>query len=79
MDTKIKTVVDGKIKEYDILLKFTSNDTNKKYVFYTDKLQDKIFISYYTIDKDLYVLTPIKNQEEIDMCMQILNDIKDYK
>ena len=76
MDKRIKTVKDGKIIEYNILLEFTSNDNGKKYIFYTDELNKNIYISYYRIENDLYILEPIKNQEEIDMCMNILEDLK---
>ena len=70
------TIKDGKIIEYNILLEFTSNDNGKKYIFYTDELNKNIYISYYRIENDLYILEPIKNQEEIDMCMNILEDLK---
>ena len=79
MDKKFKTVDNGNIKEYNILLEFTSNDTNKKYIFYTDESNKHIYISYYKIENDLYILTPITNQEEIDMCKNILEDIKNNK
>lgn len=79
MDKKFKTIENGNTKEFDILLEFTSGDTKKKYIFYTDELRKEIYISYYKVEDDLYVLTPIKNQDEIDMCRNILEDIKNYK
>lgn len=79
MNKKLKTLENGIIKEYDILLEFTSNDTNKKYIFYYDGNKKEIFISYYRIEGDLYILTPIKNEGEINMCKNILEDIKNYK
>lgn len=71
----IKTIINGKIEEYEVLLKFISNITNKKYIFYTDKLCRKIFISYYSEENGLYTLTPILNKDEYDMCLNILNGI----
>ena len=47
MNKKFKTIENDSIVEYDILLEFTSKDTNKKYVFYTDKNKKNIYISYY--------------------------------
>jgi len=79
MNKKLKTVENGNIKEYSILLEFTSNDTNKKYIFYYDENNKQIYISYYRIEDNLYILTPIKDEEEINMCKNILEDIKNYK
>ncbi len=78
MNKKLKTVENGIIKEYNILLEFTSNDTNKKYVFYYNENKNEIYISYYRIDGEFYILTPIKDEEEINMCKNILEDIKNY-
>lgn len=79
MDKKIKTEKDGEIVEYNILLEITSNDNGKKYIFYTDESNKQIYISYYRIEDDLYILEPINNQKEVDMCMNILEDIQNYK
>ncbi len=78
MNKKLKTVENGIIKEYNILLEFTSKDTNKKYVFYYNENKNEIYISYYRIDGEFYILTPIKDEEEINMCKNILEDIKNY-
>ena len=79
MNKSFKTVEKGTIIEYDILLEFTSKDTNKKYVFYTDKKNSNIYISYYKVENDIYILTPIENQDEINMCKEILEEIKNNK
>lgn len=79
MNKSFKTVEKGTIIEYDILLEFTSKDTNKKYVFYTDKKNNNIYISYYKVENDIYILTPIENQDEINMCKEILEEIKNNK
>lgn len=83
---KIITVKDGNILEYSVVIEFTSKDTNKKYVAYTNDERDengntKVFLATYEIDKnnnDFYILTPIETQEEIDMFNSILQDIKGY-
>lgn len=79
MDKKIKVIENGKVKQYNILLEFSSDDTNKKYIFCADTTNDKIYISYYKKKNDLYILMPIENQEEIEMCMNILKDIREYQ
>lgn len=80
-----KTIVikeDNKLKQYEVIIEFTSNITNKNYIAYTDGIKDelnnlKIYISYYEKDDDIYILNPITNQEEINMVNNILNEIKD--
>ena len=79
MDKKFITIEDGVEKTYDIILEFTSNDTKKQYVFYTDKNQSNICVAYYKVENDMYILNPIENKDEIDMCKNILEDIKNYK
>ena len=79
MNKSFKTVENGTMVEYDILLEFTSKDTNKKYIFYTDKKTQKIYISYYKVKDDIYILMPIKNQNEINMCKEIVEEIKNNK
>ena len=37
----------------------------------------KIFVSNYRIENNDYVLYPIENQEELDMCNEILNDLRE--
>ena len=74
MNKQAITVENGVKKVYEILLEFTSNDTNKKYVIYHDG--EKLNAAYYEIDNDLYIIKPIESQEEIDMCKNIIEDIK---
>ena len=38
---KIITVKDGNILEYNVVIEFTSKDTNKKYVAYTNDERDE--------------------------------------
>lgn len=79
MGKRFKTVEKDAIVEYNILLEFTSKDTNKKYIFYTDKDNKTIYISYYRVKNDIYILTPIENQDEINMCKNILEEIKNNR
>lgn len=66
-------------KTYDIILEFTSNDTKKQYVFYNDDEKKEIYVAYYKIENDMYILNPIVNNDEIEMCKNILEDIKNNK
>ena len=79
MDKKLITMENGVKKTYDIILEFTSNDTKKQYVFYNDKEKKEIYIAYYKIENNMYILSPIVNNDEIEMCKNILEDIKNSK
>lgn len=76
MDKKLITVENGVKKTYDIILEFTANDTKKQYVFYSDGENKDIYMAYYKIENDMYILTPILDKEEKEMCKSILEDIK---
>ena len=76
MDKKLLTKENGVIKEYDILLEFIKEDTKKQYVFYSDADKKQIYMAYYKIENDLYILMPIVNEEEIEMCKDIIEEIK---
>ena len=76
MNKKLVTKENGVIKEYDIILEFTKEDTKKQYVFYSDVNKKEIYMAYYKIENDLYILMPIENKDEIDMCKDILEEIK---
>ena len=76
MNKKLVTKENGVIKEYDIILEFTKEDTKKQYVFYSDRNKKEIYMAYYKIENDLYILMPIENKDEIDMCKDILEEIK---
>ena len=78
---KIINVEIGKKVEYEVLMQFTSKKTSKKYLIYTNNKKNKynkleIFASYYRMENNNYFLYPIQNQEEIDMCNGILNDLR---
>ena len=82
MDKQILTKVNGEIKKYDIIIDFTSNDTNKNYVFYTDNTKNEngeviIYMGSYIIEDELYVISPIKTDEEKELCNNILRDLKE--
>lgn len=82
MKKKLITVENGNKVEYNIIVEFTSKNNNKHYVAYTNNKKNKdghleVLIAYYTIEQDLYVLTPITNSEEIEMVNSILNELRD--
>lgn len=82
MDKQLLTKVNGEIKKYDIIIDFTSNDTNKNYVFYTDNTKNEkgeliIYMGSYIIEDDLYVINPIETDEEKELCNNILRDLKE--
>lgn len=82
MDKQLLTKVNGEIKKYDIIIDFTSNDTNKNYIFYTDNTKNEngeviIYMGSYIIEDDLYVINPIETDEEKELCNNILRDLKE--
>lgn len=82
MDKQLLTKVNGEIKKYDIIIDFTSNDTNKNYVFYTDNTKNEngeviIYMGSYIIEDELYVINPIETDEEKELCNNILRDLKE--
>ena len=82
MKKRFVNIENGKKVEYEILMQFTSKKTLKKYLIYTNNKKNKdclleIFLSNYRMENNNYFLYPIENQEEIDMCNGILNDLRD--
>lgn len=82
MDKQLLTKVNGEIKKYDIIIDFTSNDTNKNYVFYTDNTKNAngeliIYMGSYIIEDELYIINPIETDEEKELCNNILRDLKE--
>lgn len=82
MDKQLITKENGEIKKYDIIIDFTSNDTNKNYVFYTDNTKnDKgeliIYMGSYVIEDDLYIINPIETDEEKELCNNVLKNLKE--
>lgn len=77
------TVTDkeGKKTKYEILFTFTSEDTEKKYIVYTDNSVDKegfikTFASIYeedASDEDKIKLTPIEDEKEWALVEKLLN------
>lgn len=83
MSKKIFNIENGQKIEYEVLMQFTSKTTSKKYLVYTnnkrntdDKLE--IFVSNYIVNNDNdYILYPIEDKKEIDMCNEILKDLRE--
>ena len=66
-------------KEYDILLTFDLEVTNKNYMAYTDNSKDekgntKIFVSSFDPKEDEYKLNPLSD-EEYDMCKEVIETL----
>lgn len=80
MERIFVTIENGKKVEYDIIIQFTSNENGKKYIAYTNNKKNsagkiEILCAYYEIQDDLYILTPIINEDEIVMFNQILKEL----
>lgn len=81
MNKQLLTKVNNEVKKYDIILEFTSKETNKNYVFYTDNTKDVnnnliIYSGTYIIEDGFYVIRKIETEEEMEMCNNILKDLK---
>ena len=66
-------------KEYDILLTFDLEESNKNYMAYTDNSKDengntKIFVSSFDPNEDEYKLNPLSD-EEYDMCKEVIESL----
>ena len=82
MKKKFVNIENGQKVEYEILMQFTSKKTSKKYLIYTNNKKNndgklEIFVSNYRMENNNYFLYPIENQEELDMCNEILNDLRE--
>ena len=79
-DLNYFTVTDskGKETEYEILFTFESEDTNKKYIVYTDNEKDKdgmikTYASIYEEDGDMLKLSKIEDDKEWNVVEKLLN------
>lgn len=82
MSKKIFNIENGQKIEYEVIMQFTSKTTAKKYLFYTNNKRNadgklEIFVSNYIVNNDNYILYPIEDKKEIDMCNQILKDLRE--
>ena len=69
---------DGKKIDYEILFTFESEDTNKKYIVYTDNELDKdemikTYASIYEEDKKELKLTPITDDKEWNLVEKLID------
>lgn len=78
------TVTDknGKETEYEILFTFSSEDTNKDYIVYTDNEQDedgliKTYASTYTENDGMLKLTKIEDEKEWNTVEKLLEQATD--
>lgn len=78
---KINAVdINGRIKEYDAILTYHSDEYNKHYVVYTDNEYDKnnkliIYISRYSLSNPETLVKEIKDKEEYKKIKLEINKI----
>lgn len=73
---------DGKKIEYEILFTFESEDTNKKYIVYTDNELDKdemikTYASIYEEDGKELTITPITDEKEWNLVEKLISQTTD--
>ena len=78
----IVTDKDGKNVKYEILFTFESEDTNKKYIVYTDNEQDKdgmikTYASIYEEDGKELKLSPITDDKEWNLVEKLIDQATD--
>lgn len=79
-DMSYFTVTDknGKKIDYEILFTFESEDTNKKYIVYTDNELDdddmiKTYASIYEEENNELKITPITDEKEWNLVEKLIN------
>ena len=69
----------GEEKEFDILFTFTSNDTGKDYITYTDYSKDENGnINCYSVYKEGDKLLPVTTEKELTFIDETLKTIQTY-
>ena len=69
----------GQEKEFDILFTFTSNDTGKDYITYTDYEKDEQGnIKCYSVYKDNDKLLPVTTEKELKFIDETLKTLQTY-
>ena len=73
---------DGKVTKYDVLFTFESEETNKKYIVYTDNELDKdeMIKTYASIYEEIgegLKLTPITDDKEWNLVEKLINQATD--
>lgn len=71
----------GKEIEYEVLFTFESEETDKKYIVYTDNTTDeegntKVYASVYVGEEDNVSLQPIETEKEWKIIDKILEEIQ---
>lgn len=79
MKPKISVMVNGQVKEYDVILTFKSDINNKDYVVYTDNVYDncnklRIFAAVYNPLTNEYV-SNVETQEEWSEIYKLLDAV----
>lgn len=80
MEKKLITIENGEKVEYEILIEFESNKTNKNYVAYLDKEDDegnaKVKFASFTLNDGIYTLSEIEIEEEFEMFKTIIEEVQ---
>lgn len=79
MGKQLLTIVNGEKVKYDIILEYESNDKN--YVVYLDnKVNEEgtseVYLATYTINDDIYDLTPVTSKEELETFETIIKEVQ---
>ena len=72
-DTNQMTIVDdnGNEKEVDIILTFDDDNRNRRYVFFTDPVDEEGNVYVYSYDEDGN-MNEVTDEEEWNMCQEVL-------
>lgn len=81
MTFKVKNE-EGKEVEYEVLFTFSSDETNKSYMVYTDDTKDesgniRVYASAYTPGVETTELAPIETEKEWKIIETILNELQE--
>ena len=82
-EMKFKVLDDlGNEIEYEVLLTFESDETNKSYIVYTDNTQDnegntKVYASVYDPNDEGLKLSAIETEKEWQIIETIINEIQE--
>lgn len=69
---------EGKLTDYDVILTFDLEETNKSYVIYTDNTKNekgmlKLYASTYLIKNNIWTLEEIKTKQELQIIKIVMD------
>ncbi len=79
---KLKLIIDGEEKVFDVYFSFTCPQTNKGYIVYSNHLQDAdgneiVMASAFDPKKSATELIPITDQKEMELVQSIYEKVKE--